>query len=79
MIVSCFQIGYFNVFKIRNINFQLQFKHKVIEKIFIQIYIYIIKIVFPIILSGHDLIAIAETGSGKTLAFLLPGIVQITD
>lgn len=28
-------------------------------------------------LSGHDLIGIAETGSGKTLAFLLPAIVHI--
>lgn len=32
---------------------------------------------FPIVLSGHDLIGIAQTGSGKTLAFLLPGIVHI--
>lgn len=32
---------------------------------------------FPVVLSGHDLIGIAETGSGKTLAFLLPAIVHI--
>lgn len=29
------------------------------------------------VLSGHDLIGIAETGSGKTLSFLLPSIVHI--
>jgi superfamily II DNA/RNA helicase len=34
-------------------------------------------LVFPIILSGCDLIAIAETGSGKTVGFLLPGILHI--
>lgn len=32
---------------------------------------------FPIVLSGHDLIGIAQTGSGKTLAFMLPGLVHI--
>lgn len=32
---------------------------------------------FPVVLSGHDLIGIAETGSGKTLSFLLPAIVHI--
>lgn len=32
---------------------------------------------WPIALSGHDMIGIAETGSGKTLAFLLPGMVHI--
>ncbi|KAL4494663.1 hypothetical protein ABPG73_004103 [Tetrahymena malaccensis] len=32
---------------------------------------------FPVVLSGHDLIGIAETGSGKTLSFLLPSIVHI--
>jgi superfamily II DNA/RNA helicase len=32
---------------------------------------------FPILLSGNDLIGIAQTGSGKTCAFLLPGIVHI--
>jgi ATP-dependent RNA helicase DDX5/DBP2 len=32
---------------------------------------------WPVALSGHDLIGIAETGSGKTLAFLLPAIVHI--
>ena len=32
---------------------------------------------FPIVLSGHDLIGIAETGSGKTLSFLLPAVVHI--
>lgn len=32
---------------------------------------------WPIAMSGHDLIGIAETGSGKTLGFLLPGIVHI--
>lgn len=32
---------------------------------------------WPIILSGHDLIGIAQTGTGKTLAFLLPALVHI--
>eukprot|EP00921_Rhytidocystis_pertsovi_P020519 GHVQ01032752.1.p1 GENE.GHVQ01032752.1~~GHVQ01032752.1.p1 ORF type:complete len:425 (-),score=33.70 GHVQ01032752.1:1344-2618(-) len=32
---------------------------------------------WPIALSGHDLIAIAETGSGKTLGFLVPAFVHI--
>lgn len=31
----------------------------------------------PLILSGHDVIGIAQTGSGKTLAFLLPAVVHI--
>jgi len=31
---------------------------------------------FPIALSGHDLVAIAQTGSGKTLGFMLPGIIH---
>jgi len=32
---------------------------------------------WPIIMSGHDLIAIAQTGTGKTLAFLLPAFVHL--
>lgn len=32
---------------------------------------------WPIIMSGHDLIAIAQTGTGKTLAFLLPAFLHI--
>lgn len=32
---------------------------------------------WPIIMSGHDLIAIAQTGTGKTLAFLLPAFIHI--
>lgn len=32
---------------------------------------------WPIALSGHDLIGIAETGSGKTLAFILPALMHI--
>ena len=35
-------------------------------------------LVLPIILSGYDLIGIAETGSGKTLGFVLPGLVHIS-
>lgn len=31
----------------------------------------------PLILSGHDVICLAQTGSGKTLAFLLPAVVHI--
>lgn len=34
-------------------------------------------LVFPILLTGHDLIGIAETGSGKTFAFMIPGIIQL--
>ncbi|KII61717.1 putative ATP-dependent RNA helicase DDX5 [Thelohanellus kitauei] len=32
---------------------------------------------WPVIMSGFDMIGIAQTGSGKTLAYLLPGIVHI--
>jgi len=32
---------------------------------------------WPIVLSGKDMVGVAETGSGKTLAFLLPGICRI--
>lgn len=32
---------------------------------------------WPVALSGHDMIGIAETGSGKTLAFILPAVVHI--
>lgn len=32
---------------------------------------------WPIILSGRDMVGIAETGSGKTLAFMLPAIVHV--
>nr|XP_028601999.1 probable ATP-dependent RNA helicase DDX17 [Podarcis muralis] len=32
---------------------------------------------FPLALSGHDMVGIAQTGSGKTLAYLLPAIVHI--
>eukprot|EP00971_Amphidinium_carterae_P089295 1767430-Amphidinium_carterae.1 len=31
----------------------------------------------PLVLSGLNVIGLAQTGSGKTLAFLLPAIVQI--
>ena len=34
---------------------------------------------WPVALSGHDMIGIAQTGSGKTLAFLLPALVHIND
>eukprot|EP00906_Rhabdomonas_costata_P014755 RCo021187 len=33
---------------------------------------------WPIVLSGHNLIGIAETGSGKTLAYLIPAMVHIS-
>ncbi|XP_050549142.1 probable ATP-dependent RNA helicase DDX43 isoform X1 [Daktulosphaira vitifoliae] len=32
---------------------------------------------WPIIMNGHDLIAIAQTGTGKTLAFLLPAFIHL--
>ncbi|RZC37020.1 DEAD, KH 1, Helicase C, and/or SNF2 N domain containing protein [Asbolus verrucosus] len=32
---------------------------------------------WPVLLSGEDLIGIAQTGTGKTLAFLLPALVHI--
>lgn len=32
---------------------------------------------WPIIMSGHDLIAIAQTGTGKTLAYILPAIIHL--
>merc|ERR1719229_710288 len=32
---------------------------------------------WPIALSGHDMVGIAQTGSGKTLAYILPAIVHI--
>ncbi|OII72486.1 uncharacterized protein cubi_00481 [Cryptosporidium ubiquitum] len=32
---------------------------------------------WPVALSGHDMIGIAETGSGKTLGFLLPAMIHI--
>jgi len=34
---------------------------------------------WPAILSGRDVIGIAETGSGKTLGFILPALVHILD
>jgi ATP-dependent RNA helicase DDX42 len=33
----------------------------------------------PIILSGLDLIAVAETGSGKTFAFVWPMLIHVLD
>lgn len=32
---------------------------------------------WPVALSGHDFIGIAQTGTGKTLAFLLPALIHI--
>eukprot|EP00931_Biecheleriopsis_adriatica_P045065 TRINITY_DN25826_c0_g1_i2.p1 TRINITY_DN25826_c0_g1~~TRINITY_DN25826_c0_g1_i2.p1 ORF type:complete len:657 (+),score=191.17 TRINITY_DN25826_c0_g1_i2:104-2074(+) len=32
---------------------------------------------WPLALSGHDVVAIAQTGSGKTLAYLLPALVRL--
>uniref|UniRef100_A0A8C6PW60 RNA helicase n=4 Tax=Nothobranchiidae TaxID=405002 RepID=A0A8C6PW60_NOTFU len=32
---------------------------------------------WPIVLSGKDMVGIAQTGSGKTLAYLLPAVVHI--
>lgn len=31
---------------------------------------------WPILLSGHDLVGIAQTGSGKTLSFMLPALIH---
>ncbi len=36
------------------------------------------KKVFPIIMSGKDVVAIAQTGTGKTFAYLLPILRQLT-
>lgn len=33
----------------------------------------------PVVLSGLDLIAVAETGSGKTFAFVWPMIIHVLD
>jgi superfamily II DNA/RNA helicase len=35
--------------------------------------------VFPVVMEGRDLMAIAETGSGKTVAFLLPALQKLLD
>lgn len=32
---------------------------------------------WPIIMSGHDLVAIAQTGTGKTLGYILPAIIHL--
>lgn len=32
---------------------------------------------WPIIMSGYDLIAIAQTGTGKTLAYILPALIHL--
>lgn len=32
---------------------------------------------WPIIMSGHDLVAVSQAGSGKTLCFLLPAFIHI--
>ncbi|XP_029927014.1 putative ATP-dependent RNA helicase DDX43 isoform X2 [Myripristis murdjan] len=32
---------------------------------------------WPVLLSGEDLIGIAQTGTGKTLAYLLPGFIHV--
>ncbi|VEN43983.1 unnamed protein product [Callosobruchus maculatus] len=34
---------------------------------------------WPIAMSGHDMIGVAQTGSGKTLAYTLPAIVHINN
>ncbi|CAF4555686.1 unnamed protein product, partial [Rotaria magnacalcarata] len=31
---------------------------------------------WPILLSGQDLVGIAQTGSGKTLSFILPALIH---
>lgn len=33
----------------------------------------------PVVLSGRDLVGIAQTGSGKTLAYMLPATVHINN
>ena len=32
---------------------------------------------WPMALSGHDVVAIAQTGSGKTISFALPAMLHI--
>lgn len=34
---------------------------------------------WPVVLSGRDLVGIAQTGSGKTLAYMLPAAVHINN
>lgn len=34
---------------------------------------------WPVVLSGRDLVGIAQTGSGKTLAYMLPAVVHINN
>ena len=33
---------------------------------------------FPVVMSGKDVVAIAQTGTGKTFAYLLPILRQLT-
>ena len=33
---------------------------------------------FPVVMSGRDVIGIAQTGTGKTFAYLLPLLTQLT-
>lgn len=54
--------------KVRSLRARYQYNLRVIRSIYL---------VFPILLCGHDLIAIAETGSGKTLAFVIPGLIHL--
>lgn len=32
---------------------------------------------WPVIMSGHDVVAIAQTGTGKTLAYILPALIHL--
>lgn len=34
---------------------------------------------WPVVLSGRDLVGIAQTGLGKTISFILPAIVHINN
>ena len=59
---------------------ECQFPKYVMEIIFLKGYknpTPIQSITWPLILSGKNVVGIAETGSGKTLAYLLPAIIHI--
>ena len=49
--------------------------HKIIEKRCI--WFQLLDHGWPVVLSGRDLVGVAETGSGKTLGYAIPAIIHI--